>query len=296
MSVILNRYLISLLWVVSFFLPGFEAKGQVIIRKDLKIKSEFLQKEVSMNIILPEEYYTEKRDYPVIYLLHGNAGNHTNWLSPGEIDGLIDSLTNAGELCECIFVLPDAGNSYYINNYDGSIRYEDFFIGELLPWVDSVFRTQANRSARALMGLSMGGYGSIIQALRHPDKFGTVVALSSSVRNDEMLTALPQKRYEVLFSSVYGPQLTGAERISHHWMLHSPYYLSVEEFRGINWYIACGLSDFLLPASQAFHGLLEDKGVAHKFVLIPGKHNWSYWRSSAVPGLQYISNKVCSGP
>jgi enterochelin esterase-like enzyme len=275
-----------------------ETAGQVIVEKDLQIRSEYLQKQVSLNIILPADYYESSRYYPVVYLLHGLEGDHKDWIALAGIDKLIDSLEIAGELCESIYVLPDAGNTYYINNYNNRIRYEDFFVRELVPYVDSAYRAQTHKSARSLMGLSMGGYGSIILAMKHPDTFGTVVALSASVRNNEMLIALPQKRYESLFSNVYGPHLYGKERITEHWIRHSPYYLidslNTAVISDMNWYMACGLSDSLLPANRALHNLFENHQMKHTLVIDAGEHNWSYWRSSAIPALQYLNQVVCS--
>jgi enterochelin esterase-like enzyme len=117
------------------------AAGQVIVKRDLKAGSLILKRKANYSIILPDDYYQNQRTYPVIYLLHGFGGDNDSWLDRCNIHLLIDSLLNKELISDYIYVMPDAGNSYYINNYDSSNRYEDFFIGELIPHIDSAYRT-----------------------------------------------------------------------------------------------------------------------------------------------------------
>lgn len=268
--------------------------SQIRVEEDIEISSKVLNKEVSLTVLLPSDYHIDRSDYPVVYLLHGYGGDHGSWINRCEINTLIDSLEQFGLLEECIYILPGAGNSYYINNYDSSINYSDFFIKELLPFVDSVYRTIPLKSARALLGLSMGGYGSIILAVKYPDSFGIVVALSAAVRDEEIFKALPQKSYEKLYAPVYGAGLAGEDRINDQWKKNSPYYLidslNAKQYRTIKWYIDCGLNDSLLPASEAFHNLLKSYNIPHEYHVRPGGHNWSYWYSSSVNGFVFIHN------
>jgi S-formylglutathione hydrolase FrmB len=212
------------------------------------------------------------------------------------INELIDSVKTVMNIRDFIYVLPDAGNSYFINNSDSSNRIADYLAGELVPAIDSLYRTRPGPGFRGILGLSMGGYGAIIHAIKPPRQFGTAVALSASVRTASQIMALPQDRYEKLFGDVYGHGLPDTARITKHWREYSPYDLidtsTVKELSTINWYIDCGMNDFLLPASEAFHELLMKYNIPHEFHVRPGKHNWAYWYKSTVFGLLYLNEKL----
>lgn len=274
--------------------------SQVRVGRNLKIQSKILNRNVSYSVMLPSSYHIDTREYPVIYLLHGYGGNYESWLSRCDIDQLVDSLLHNNAIGEFIYIMPDAGNSYYINNFDSSFMYHDFFVKELVPAVDSIFRTMKQKEFRTLMGLSMGGFGSIITAVKNPDLFGTVVALSPAVRNEDIFKAVPQEKYEPYFGSLFGPGLRNENRLTQHWVENSPYFLidsiTAKNYYGINWYIDCGLYDSLLPASEAFHRLLLRYNIPHELHIRPGKHNWSYWYHSTVLGLEFISYKTLSLP
>jgi enterochelin esterase-like enzyme len=273
--------------------------GQTIVRRDLRMESSVLNRPVEYSLILPDDYYKSNRKYPVLYLLHGFGGDNDSWLDRCNFNQLVDSLLNKELISEYIYVLPDAGNSYYINNYDSSNMYEDFFIKELLTHIDSSYRTSACSEERALMGLSMGGFGSIIMAVKYPEQFSSVVALSASVRDSAMFANLPQSMYDKYFASVFGPVTAGASRITEHWKTCSPYSLMdstlAEQLKKIYWYIDCGMDDERLPANEAFHDLFMKYNVPHEFHMRPGNHNWAYWYRSAVYGLVFLNdfNESC---
>lgn len=283
------RFLIVLTGMV--ILP-LSSSALVRIELGSEIESRILDQQVKVSIILPEAYYTSRDSYPVVYLLHGFGGDQNSWIKRCRINYMIDSLLTVGAIDDCIYILPDAGNSYFINNYDSTYCYADFFSGELVPWVDSLYRTIPEKHARALLGLSMGGFGSIVLALKYPDVFGIVVALSAAVRTEEIFKDLPQKKYETNFAKVYGPGLSPEERITEHWKDNSPFYIidsvSAGLYTDINWYIDCGQNDFLLPANEAFHDLLRQYNIPHEYHVRPGTHNWEYWESGARRGFIFI--------
>src|ERR1035441_2964672 len=86
-----------------------------------------------------------------------------------------------GKIGRFIVVMPNGGESFYINSFDGQERYEDFFIQELVPAIDRKYRTAANRGARGISGVSMGGYGALHLGMRHPDVFGSASAHSAAL-------------------------------------------------------------------------------------------------------------------
>jgi enterochelin esterase-like enzyme len=108
-----------------------------VVKKGLTIESKILRKPVRYTIYLPFDYQTSTRYYPVIYMLHGGEENDTEWIEHGEANLTADKAIHSRSIPPVILVMPDAGMSRYINNYDNSVRYEDFFFNEFIP---AIFR------------------------------------------------------------------------------------------------------------------------------------------------------------
>jgi len=137
---------------------------------------------------LPPSYGTGRRRYPVITLLSGFTGsgetllNRTAWAET--VPERADRLVRSGRMAESIIVMPDCftryGGSQYLNS-SATGRYEDHLVRELVPWVDRRFRTIPHARARAIMGKSSGGYGALVQGMRHPEVWGSVVCHSGDM-------------------------------------------------------------------------------------------------------------------
>ena len=301
----MNHPMIRLRLLLFFllFYPSFLifCQGQDLKTIVGSIYSNILDQKVDYSVLLPENYEnSDSSNYSTIYLLHGINGDHMSWIQRSKINILIDSLIETGDIGECIYIMPSAYNSYYINNHDNSFRYMDFFTREFIPAVDSIYRTKENQENRALLGLYMGGFGSIILGLKHPDMFGSIISFSAAVRTDSIFKALPQAKYNAYFGKVFGFDLLPDERITDHWKANSPYYISdtalLAKARSQNWYIDCGLDDFLYPANKAFNQWLGEKKIPHEYLTRPGSHNWNYWYQSTVKGLMYLNEKLYSFP
>ena len=132
---------------------------------------------VSVNVILPRNYATSKRRFPVLYLLDGFGGDHMTWVTKSRI------VRDAAAYNE-IIVMPDYGvSSWYVNSQaNPSQRWEDFMIQDLIPYVDSHYQTIATRQGRGTAGDSMGGYGAMMLGLKHADMFTAVASLSGTLR------------------------------------------------------------------------------------------------------------------
>lgn len=138
----------------------------------------------NMTIYLPPSYASSDMIYPVIYLLHGYGGDERSLVDEvGEplVVLLIDGLINTGLLKEVIIVMPDAGNkyggSYYLNS-ELTGNYEDYIVEDLVNYIDGKYRTIRDRNGRVIGGASMGGYGSITLAMKHPEMFSAVASMS----------------------------------------------------------------------------------------------------------------------
>lgn len=137
--------------------------------------SPAVDREMKFDIVLPPDYADSERRYPVLYLLHGHLQNYTVW---GRNLGAAEAAWRLGEL---ILVMPDGGNSWFVNYADSDSgqrnNWEDHVISDVIGYVDRHYRSEARRAGRAIGGLSMGGFAALALGLRHPDLF---VSLGSS--------------------------------------------------------------------------------------------------------------------
>jgi S-formylglutathione hydrolase FrmB len=279
-----------LVWTGSIPARSQIAHGKV--NEGMTMASETLGKRVRYTIYLPPDYETSERSYPVVYLLHGYSDNDTGWLQFGEANRIADEGIANGTIPPMILVMPDGGVSFYINNFDGSVRYEDFFIKEFIPQIEAKYRIRAEKQYRAIAGLSMGGFGALVHAMRHPDLFAACVAFSAGVRTDEEVMEQSEQRWNQVYAPVYGPGLKGKDRITEHLHSYSPLHIvresSPDKFKDVRLYIDCGDDDALSKGNCALHVALSDLKIAHEFRVRDGGHTWSYWRSGLPDGLKFI--------
>ena len=134
-----------------------------------------------VRVTLPSDYFQRPTArYPVLYLLHGGAGgNSAQWTTGG---GAAEAIT-AGK--PIITVMADGGKVGWFTNWvdqsQGAQRWADFYLTQLIPWVDANLRTIAAKNGRAIAGLSMGGYGAVRLAQDRPDLFASVASFSGAV-------------------------------------------------------------------------------------------------------------------
>jgi S-formylglutathione hydrolase FrmB len=153
---------------------------------DLTFDSKALGAKVHADVLVPNGYVAASTRYPVLYLLHGHGGNHTDWVKH-DVEKVVGD-------APVIVVMPDGGydgwySDWYGTDIDGHTpepapAWETFHLAELLPWVDHTYKTVADRRGRAIAGLSMGGFGTMSYAARHPDMFVSAATFSGAVDTD----------------------------------------------------------------------------------------------------------------
>ncbi len=279
-----------MLWSVGYLSAQSFSQGQV--QEGLKVESKILGKEVRYTIYLPPDYQTSSRRYPVVYLLHGYTDNDTGWLQFGEINQTADRAIAEQQIPPMIIVMPDGGVSWYINDYQGKVRYEDFFFQEFIPYIDATYRTRPEKEFRGIAGLSMGGWGTLIYALRHPEMFAAAAAFSAAVWTDEEVMATEDKVYERIFAPLFGPGLKGKDRLTAHFRSYNPLdlvkTLPLEKIKTVRFYLDCGDDDFLYKGNAALHVAMRDRKIPHECRMRDGGHTWSYWRTGILEGLKFI--------
>lgn len=247
------------------------------------VKSEILGKEMKYSVYLPDGYASSERSYPVLYLLHGYSDDQTGWVQFGEVKRIADQAIASGRAAEMIIVMPDAEVTWYMNDLKGQYRFEDYFFSELIPHVEKTYRCRAKKEFRAVAGLSMGGLGSFIYALRHPDLFAASCPLSGALWDRDAMT----KRMKL------GELGEPAEKVNAYLDQYCPVTLvekmSEEQKKAVKLYIDCGDDDFLSADNCRMHVLLLDKKIPHEYRMRDGGHSWSYWRTALPDVLEFVS-------
>jgi S-formylglutathione hydrolase FrmB len=253
--------------------------------------SKILGHPVPYCVILPSDYDADKTsNYPVLYFLHGLGGNEQLLLNSGGLN-MVQDLRDSKRIGEFLIVAPDAGRSFYINSRDGKVRYEDFFIREFLPYIESHYRVRAERKSRGVTGVSMGGYGALRFALRYPELFVAVSAhspaLIDTLPNIKVSSDQAAAVAEVL-GKAFGSRVDAA-----FWERESPFTLVKDGPKpaGLHIYFDCGTDDdFGFNKGNAqFDQLLTARGIPHEFHLYPGGHDWEYFAEHLPASFEFQS-------
>lgn len=240
------------------------------------ITSKILARDVSYCVDLPAGYASSGRRYPSLYFLHGLFEHYHAWDENGGKD-IYDALLKQDALGPFIVVLPDGGNSFWVNSFDGKERYEDFFIQELVPYIDGKYRTINSPAERGISGVSMGGYGALHLAMKHPDIFGSVSAQGAALIA-KFPNPLPTEGrlgfYIRLLDRVFGAPG------SPWWNSNNPLTLADDpgKFPNLKIYFDCGTDDRygFETGAEALDAILNRHDFPHVFALRAGNHGWDY--------------------
>ena len=250
---------------------------------EIVVRSPAMERETTLRVLLPTGYDPAADvDYPVLYLLHGCCDNYRSWSDKTDLA----ELTAAMDL---VVVMPDAGNGgWYTDWYRGTPRWESYHIGELIGWVEATYDVLPAREGRAVAGLSMGGFGAMTYAARHPDLFVAAAAFSGAVDTNIDASGAITDAIAGLDGGkpgdVFGPKATEEVR----WRGHNPVDLAenlstvkvelrtgngmtdggVDPVERYCWQQMTSLHDRLASLEQPH--VWEDYG--------PGGHTWDLWQ------------------
>jgi S-formylglutathione hydrolase FrmB len=269
--------------------PAVAAPGRAECRS---APSKILGHAVPYCVILPSDYDSNRgSDYPALYFLHGLGGNEQLLLNSGGMN-MIQDLRESKRIGEFLIVAPDAGRSFFINSRDGKVRYEDFFIREFLPYIESHYRVRAERKSRGVTRVSMGGYGALRFALRYPNLFVAVSAHSPA-----LIETLPNIKVSsdqaAAVAAVLGKAF-GSPVDAAFWQRESPFTIVKDGQRpaGLLIYFDCGTDDEFgfNKGGEQFHELLTARGIPHEFHLYPGGHDWDYFAEHLPASFEFQSH------
>jgi S-formylglutathione hydrolase FrmB len=249
------------------------------------LNSHILKQPIPYCVYLPAGYdagAVEKpaRRYPVLYFLHGLGDNEQTLFNSGGWT-LLDDLLKQHKMGDFLIVAPEGKRSFYINSADGSVRYDDFFVQEFMPQIESKYRVRAGRAGRAISGISMGGYGALRFAFAHPELFSAVSAQSAALITESPAeldaAARTGSPVTALLGAVFGQPIDVP-----HWNANSPFVLAKKNataLRKVSIYFNCGQDDNygFEKGAAALHEQLQKEGVPHQYHSYPGDHGLEYF-------------------
>ena len=280
-------------------------------------------------IWLPPSYGSApSRRFPVVFYLHGMWGGERDWADQGRIGYVADSLIALG-MPEMIIVLPDGDNGYYTDwatpgdaagcrvsppvpepaaTYCvATPRYEQYLTADVVAWVDSTFRTLASAEHRGIAGLSMGGYGAVTLALRHPGVWSAAASHSGvlSLLRPRSTDGEPRAgpaigelergwgpRFWPLVVPVFG-------RDTADWWAREPARVAAHRASTGGaipaLYVDVGTADALvLGGNRHFRDEMRRLGIGLEYYERPGGHTWTYWRTHVPESLRWLAGRIAT--
>jgi putative tributyrin esterase len=282
------RVLALSLLFLAFSFPAFSQKAETkrlenkaavqtaLVAQDFKLNSKLMAREMPYRVILPASYEANKtQKFPVLYLLHGLTGHYNNWTDKTKLKEYAANYNY-------IIVTAEGNDGWYTDS--GSVpndKYESYIVQELIPEIDTKFRTLADREHRAIAGLSMGGYGSLKFGLKYPEKFVVVGSFSGALGAASWSLKTLGNSWKAMtdsITSVYGEDDSQTRKDNEIYKIVRE--IAPEKVKNLPFiYVDCGTEDGYIQENRDFAALLVEKKIPHEFRQLPGKHNWIYWDS-----------------
>ena len=280
----MKKYILSIIVLLAFsvFANASKVVTDSIYSNNLKCWQKY-------NVYLPTGFEKSEKQYPVVYLLHGLYGSYFNWEKSGNMKLVADELISSGEADEMVIIMPNAGD-YDVRNYQNGYfnvvdwPYEDFFFNELLPAAEKKYRVIGDKEHRAIMGLSMGGGGSVVYSQRHPDMFSSCYAMSAWLDNKMGEVAGNNQKKDKLYIV--------CESVSNHSAINfveNADDATIAKLKTVKWFIDCGDDDFLMDLSILLYQKMRDKKIKAELRIRNGVPNWEYWHTALRMALPFAS-------
>ncbi|HKA36795.1 MAG TPA: alpha/beta hydrolase-fold protein [Thermoanaerobaculia bacterium] len=269
-----------LFFLVTAAIPGC-ASSPVPGLSVERIRAASLPDPADVLVLLPPSYARQpQKRYPVLYFLHDGYGDAKTLLRRG-VAASLHARMEDGSLPEFLVVAPGAEGTWFSDFYDGSRRFERFLAEDLPREIAARYRVLEGAPARAVTGISMGGYGAFKLALKHPGLYGSVSSLSGALIPFEQEDL---ERYN-WFARWTLRRVFGADPRKNSlaendvWKILGGLRFEKPPFAA---HLRAGTSDFygLDGVAAQFGAYLTDHGAPATVVLEPGGHDWDYWRSA----------------
>lgn len=308
--------LLSCLVAASALLATAEASLASSL-EEIAIPSAALGKPMKAEIYRPDGA-APAAGWPVLYLLHGLHGCDRDWTALGGVQATLDRMIAAGKVRPMLVVMPDAGDSWYVNSaaVGGPGDYQTALLDDLPRAIEQSYPVRRDRGGRAIAGLSMGGFGALRLALTRPDRYVAVASLSGAIwqnlpadgasgvsrsgaefyRRVDPATVLggidlpPDGRhFGAAFGAPFDPRRFNDANV---FTLLVRRLGEAAPLPAI--YLTVGDHDShdLWRGSIALYETLMADGVAVDFRVTDGDHVWALWRRSIEDALAFFNSKI----
>lgn len=239
---------------------------------DVTFPSAALKRDMQYRAVLPAKL-NANRKLQVVYLLHGGGGGFRDWSNYSDVARLAER--------GLILVMPEGNSSYFANAAERpQDHYEDYIVNDLISDVEHKFPASVGRSNRAIVGVSMGGFGAINLALHHPELFTFAGGLSAALDVPSRPFSIRRLEQWRRHRAIFGPWDGQAQKNNDPFVLVQ----SAEPTKAPYLFLTCGEQEGLLAVNRKFAALLEKRHFQYEFHTAPGDHNWIQW-DERLPGL-----------
>jgi S-formylglutathione hydrolase FrmB len=255
--------------------PAHAAPRRATFRDD-SVQSAALGRAITYRVLLPDDYGRSARRFPVLYLLHGLDGHYDDWSTRTQ-------LAERARTLPLVIVMPEGEDSWYTNAADGTGRFEDYIDADLVRDVETKYRVIRARYGRAIAGLSMGGYGAIKIALKHPSLFAAAGSLSGAfdAADPEFAKSFPSHTDQM--SQIFGAPDSETRRANDVFVIAAAAGRSGAPLL----YIDCGENDRFLTSNRRLIEIVQKRGLDYEYHETPGAHAWDYWNRRVAPLLAW---------
>lgn len=225
------------------------------------------------SIYLPGSYEEDAlKQYPVLYLLHGGGGAHTDYERYHKISHIADSLIDCGAIDDVIIVTPEGNQQHmmYFNTTEGKAgapdwQYEDYFFNELIPYIEKTYRVRTDKGGRAIAGFSMGGGAATVYGLHRPEMFSMVYDISGYLRRQPLdflkNDASAEWRQQTIADNDPVTRISNASDTE------------VANWKKVDWKICVGDHDFTLGGNLDLAKAFRGKGINFSMYVNDGRHD-----------------------
>ena len=225
------------------------------------------------SIYLPGSYHENQlMQYPVLYLMHGGGGAHTDYEYYHHISQVADSLIDCGAIHDMIIVTPEGNqqNMMYFNTEEGKAgapdwQYEDFFFKEFIPYIENTYRVRTDKGGRAVAGFSMGGGAATVYGVHHPEMFSMVYDISGYLRRQPLdflkNDASADWRQQTIADN---DPVTAIKNGSDS---------DVRNWKQVDWKICVGDHDFTIEGNMDLVKAMRQRGIPYSMFVDTGEHN-----------------------
>ena len=265
------------------------------IESERTLESHTLGRAIPYRIYRPEASYGSGQKLPVLYLLHGHGDDEKSWIEKGSIATILDRAIAAGKLKPLIVVMPAAGNSWYVDDTLPG-RYGDMSTALTVDLVDGIearYPIARCRQARAVGGLSMGGYGAMLYALDRPDLFASVFSLSGSLFSEAASDIERRKpAYERIYGGVFGRPFDDKRFLA--WNLFLRLDRPLLRNQPLAVWLSAGDRDFpsILDGTIRMHAELGKRSIPSELHIMKGEHTWELWHAAVERALEWLSGNL----